>query len=131
MTATRAGRAGARAGSHGAGDSNTLGCRDDRRTLAHISGASSLGFLAAEFIERPRIFHLGGLGLAEIEFRAVRRCDGGHSLAGGLLGLLDQRANTRLARFGRFGRLGWLGRLGQARGARNEKAPLKLARRTT
>src|SRR6516165_5905431 len=106
MTATTADRAGAHAESHGGGDSNTLGRRDHRPTLARTSAISLLGFLGAEFVERPRIFHLGGLGLAEIEFRAVRRCDGGHSLAGGLLGLLDQRANTRLARFGRFGRLG-------------------------
>src|SRR6516225_6335160 len=102
MTATRAGRAGARAGSHGAGDSNTLGCRDDRRTLAHISGASSLGFLAAEFIERPRISRRGGLGVTRdnddgaVGFDLVAGDrDGG---LGGLFGDARQRRLARLAR---------------------------------
>src|SRR5262245_50045551 len=72
MMATRASRTSAHAESRAAGDSNTRGRRDYRPTPAHTSAISSLGFLRAEFIERPRIFRRGGLGLARDEpHRAV------------------------------------------------------------
>src|SRR5262245_44240820 len=64
MMATTAGRADARAESRGGANSNTLGHRDHRPTPAHISAVSLFGFFRAEFVERPRIFRLDGLGLA-------------------------------------------------------------------
>src|SRR5262245_63895343 len=63
MSATTAGRADAGAESRAAANSSTLGCHDHRPTPARTSAISLFGFLRAEFIERPRVFRLGVLGL--------------------------------------------------------------------
>src|SRR5262245_50294727 len=98
MMATRASRTSAHAESRAAGDSNTRGRRDYRPTPAHTSAISSLGFLGAEFIERPRIFHLGGLGLTELQRDSIlidlSALDGHASLCR----LLERAGERRLAR---------------------------------
>src|SRR5262245_53175121 len=75
MMATTAGRADARAESRGGANSNTLGRRDHRPTPAHTSAVSLFGFFRAEFVERPRIFRLDGLGLAGYDDDGAVRFD--------------------------------------------------------
>src|SRR5262249_24132775 len=95
-------RASGREGNDGGGDSNTLGRRDYRPTPGRTSATSFLCFLLSEFCD-PRIFRLGGLGLAEIELGAVGQRDGRHT---GSLRLLDKLADAWLARLAGLARLG-------------------------
>src|SRR5215475_10129054 len=98
MTATTAGRASARAGILCGASSDALGPRD-RPTPAHISGASSLGPLGAEFVERPRIFRRGGFGFAgDDDDRAVGLDLVARDLEAGFARLLLDAVESRLAR---------------------------------
>src|SRR5215467_13143521 len=104
MTATTADRASARAENRGGVSSNRRDRSCDRGTPARTSAASLLGFLRAQFIERPRILRLDGLGCAgDDDDRAV----GLDLVAGdrdrGLARLLGHALKRGLARLGRLG----------------------------
>src|SRR5215471_13246139 len=103
MTATTADRAGARAESHGGGNSDALG-RRDRPTPARTSAISLFVFLRAEFIERPRIFRLDRLGPAEIKLGAIGHGNAGQRLAG-LVSLFDHLADAWPSRLALAARL--------------------------
>src|SRR5262249_59212568 len=65
-----------------------VGRRDHRPTPARTLAFSLLGFLRAEFIERPRIVRRGGLGLAKLQHGSIREigrasCRGRGWIAGG------------------------------------------------
>src|SRR5262249_56742522 len=79
------------------GENSNAAAPQRRPTPARTSAISLLGFLRAEFIERPRIFRRGRLGLAEIELGAIWQGDAGQRLAS-FLGLLDHLADALSAR---------------------------------
>src|SRR5262249_61677121 len=82
------------------GENSNAAAPQRRPTPARTSAISLLGFLRAEFIERPRIFRRGRLGLAEIELGAIWQGDAGQRLAS-FLGLLDHLADALSARLAR------------------------------
>src|SRR5262249_31381088 len=128
--ATRAGREDASSDNHGVANSNRRGRRAYRHKPARASAVSLFGFVPES--REPRIIRRGGLGLADVDDIAAVGLDldagGIDARLARILAHAGERRLARLARLGGFWRLGCLGQLGGARGARNEKAQLRLTR---